>query len=191
MSTTSSGATTHAGENVLARHLRYKGVTRMGQTTACVDLPCDWAQFLYTCAERGLEDGAIILIATWFREGQAMTQQFNLNHGHSDGDLLTNILAYQWFVETRTHYSQHYYNDWKIAWSKEWTACSKVGLMHHVMNAIYESVQVLSKAYNEHKEALPQVPKRQFGCPGYSTLLSHSVWTAFYTHVSLVHRLES
>ena len=42
-----------------------KGVSRIGYVTACMDLPCEWAQFLYVCAERGLEDGAIILIATW------------------------------------------------------------------------------------------------------------------------------
>ena len=52
--------------------------------------------------------------------------------------------------------------------------------MHHVVNAIYESAQVLKKAYSDHKEAFPQVPKRHFGCPGYSTLLLHSIWTAFY-----------
>ena len=113
-----------------------KGVTRMGQTTACMDLPCNWAQFLYVCAERGLEDSAIILIATWYREGPAMTQQLNLNHGHPDGDVLTSILAYQRFVETKKYYSEHYGNDWKTAWNKEWMVCSKVGLMHHVTNAI-------------------------------------------------------
>ena len=78
-----------------------KGVSRIGATTACMDLPCDWAQFLHVCAERGLEDSAIILIATWYREGPAMTQQFNMNHGHPDGDLLTSILAYEWFLDTR------------------------------------------------------------------------------------------
>ena len=52
-----------------------KGVTRVGQAVACMDLPCDWAQFLYTCAERGLEDSATVIIATWYREGPAMTQQ--------------------------------------------------------------------------------------------------------------------
>ena len=56
-----------------------QGVTRMGQTTVCVDLPCDWAQFLHVCAERGLEESAVILIAARYREGPAMTQQFNLN----------------------------------------------------------------------------------------------------------------
>ena len=101
-----------------------------------------------------------LLIATWYREGPAMTQQFKRNHGHPDGDLLARIQAYEWFVETRKHYSNIYYNDCKTAWNKEWTACSKVGLMHHVMNAIYESVQVLLKTHNDHKEAFPQVPKR-------------------------------
>ena len=68
-----------------------KGVTRMGQATACMDLPCEWAQFLYTCAERGIEDSALILIATWYRQGPPMTQQFSVNHGHPDGDLMTSI----------------------------------------------------------------------------------------------------
>ena len=60
-----------------------KGVTKMGHATACVDLPCEWAQFLYTCAERGLEDSALILIATWHRQGPAMTQQvvFGMQEG--------------------------------------------------------------------------------------------------------------
>ena len=44
------------------------------------------------------------------------------------------------------------------------------------MLSLYESVQVLTKAFNEHKETFPQVPKRQFGFPGYSTLLLHSIW---------------
>ena len=112
------------------------------------------------------DSSAIILIATWFREGPAMTQELDLKHCHPEETFsLTSIFAYQWFVETRKYSSHFYANDWKTAW--------KVGLMHHVMNAIYESVQVLAKAVNEHKETFPQVPKRQFGCPGYSTLLLH------------------
>ena len=62
-----------------------KGVSRIQYVTACMDLPCERAQFLYVCAERGLEDSGLILIATWQREGPAMTQQFNMNHGHPDG----------------------------------------------------------------------------------------------------------
>ena len=129
----------------------------MGLATACMDLPCDWAQFLCVCAERGLEESATILIETWFREGAAITQQFYLNHGHPGGGLLTSILAYQWFVETRAFYRKHYYNDWGTAWNKEWTACTKVGLMHHVMKSIHEAAQVLSKTFDEHKVAFPQV----------------------------------
>ena len=97
-----------------------------------MDLPCDWAQFLYVSAERGLEDNAIIL--TWYREGPAMTQQFNMNHGHPDGDLQTSILPYEWFVDTRNH-DTNSYTDWKTTWNRDWNACTKVGLMHHVMNA--------------------------------------------------------
>ena len=58
-------------------------------------------------AERGLEESALILIATWHRQGTAVTQQFNMNHGHPDGDLVTSILAYLWFIECRkTHSSR-------------------------------------------------------------------------------------
>ena len=67
---------THAKERMFLHGiLDTQGVTRMGQATARMDLPCKWAQFLYCCAERGLEDSAII-------QGPAMTQQFNVNHGH-------------------------------------------------------------------------------------------------------------
>ena len=141
-----------------------KGVSRIGATAACMDLPCDWAQFLYVCVERGLEDSAIILIATWYREGPAMTQQFNMNHGHLDGDLLTSILAYEWFHENKNHYTNTY-TDWKTSWNREWNAWTKVGLMHHVLVAIHESVLVLQQMFNEHKEAFPQAPKRQFWEP--------------------------
>ena len=34
--------------------------------------------------------------------------------------------------------------------------------------------------YGDHKEAFPQVPKRHFGSPRYSTLLFHSIWTTFF-----------
>ena len=75
---------THAKERMFLHGiLDTKGVTKMGHATACVDLPCEWAQFLYTCAERGLEDSALILIATWHRQGPAMTQQvvFGMQEG--------------------------------------------------------------------------------------------------------------
>ena len=68
-------------------------------------------------AERGPEDSAIILIATWHREGPVMTQQFNMNHGHPDKDLLTSILAYEWFLENKNHYTNSY-SDWKTSWSR-------------------------------------------------------------------------
>ena len=139
-----------------------------------MDLPCDWAQFLYVCAERGLEDSAIILIATWYREGPAMTQQFNMNHGHPDGDLLTSILVYEQFLENKDHCTNSY-TDWKTSWNREWSACKKVGLMHHVLVAIHESVLGLQQMFNEHKEAFPQAPKRQFGSPGYSRSLQDQV----------------
>ena len=156
-----------------------KRVTRMGRAVANMDLPCDWAHFLYNCAERGIEDSAIIIIATWFREGPAMTQQLYMNHGHPDGDLMTSFLAYQWFEETRKHF-RNQYADQRVAWNEEWNVCARVGLMHHVMRAISESVQVLSKAFEDHKDAFPQVPKRNFGSLGFSTLLAHSTWTAFF-----------
>ena len=90
---------THAKEKMFLHGiLDTRGVTKIGHATACMDLPCEWAQFLYTCAERGLEDSATILIAIWHRQGSPVTQQFNLNHGHPDGDLVTSILAYLWYI---------------------------------------------------------------------------------------------
>ena len=68
-----------------------------------------------------------------------MTQQFNVTHGHPDGDLLTSILAYEWFLENKRHYN-HKCTDWETAWTQDWKVCSKVGLMHHVLVAIHESV---------------------------------------------------
>ena len=52
--------------------------------------------------------------------------------------------------------------------------------MHHVLVVIHDSVIVLQQMFNEHKHAFPEAPKRHFGSPGYSTLLLHSVWTAFF-----------
>ena len=97
---------THAKEKMFLHGiLDTRGVTKIGHATACMDLPCEWAQFLYTCAERGLEDSAIILIAIWHRQGSLVTQQFNLNHGHPDGDLVTSILAYLWYLERKKNHS--------------------------------------------------------------------------------------
>ena len=170
---------THTKEKMFLHGiLDTKGVARMGRATASMDLPCEWAQFLYTCAERGLEDSALILIATWYREGPAMTQQFNVNHGHPDGDLMTSILAYEWFLENKKSYSNKY-SDWRTLRIQEWNACSRIGLIYHIMEAIHESVLVLQHVFDEHRLSFPEVPKRRFGSPGYSTLLLHSVWTSF------------
>ena len=173
---------THAKEKMfLHRLLDSKGVTRIGRAAACMDLPCEWAQFLYTCAERGLEDSALILIATWYRQGPAMTQQVNVNHGHPDGDLLTSILAYEWFIACQRNCSHtHKHTDWKVNVTQEWRACERVGLIHHVMVAIHESVLVLQQTFEANRHAFPEVPKRHFGSPGYSTLLLHSVCTSFF-----------
>ena len=80
----------------------------MGRAIASMDLPCDWAHFMYICAEKGIEDNAIIIIsiiiATWYREGPAMTQPFYMNHGRPDGDLMISLLAYQWFEDTRNNF---------------------------------------------------------------------------------------
>ena len=100
--------------------------------------------FLYVCAERGLEDSALILIAMWHREGPAMAQQFNVNHGHPDGDLLTSILAYEWFLENKRHYN-HKYSDWKTAWTQEWKAYSKVGLPNFYIVFFYINQNLAKK----------------------------------------------
>ena len=169
---------THAKEKMFLHGiLDTRGVTRIGHATACMDLPCEWAQFLYTCAERGLEDSALILIATWHRQGPAVTQQFNMNHGHTDGDLVTSVLAYLWFIECKRNYASRPDNE---AATMEWRACAKVGLIHHVLVAIHESVMVLKQTFKENRQAFPEVPTRNFGSPGYTTLLVHAVWTSFY-----------
>ena len=57
-----------------------------------------------------------------------MTQQSNVNHGHPDGDLITSILAYEWFLELKTTYARSY-DDWRLTQTQEWRACTKVGLI--------------------------------------------------------------
>ena len=89
-----------------------------------------------------------------------MTQHFCLNHGHPDGELLPSLLAYQHATRSGMF-------------------APKLGLLHHMMNSIHEPVQVLPTAFQEHKGALPRVPRRTFGSPEYCTLL-HSIWTAFF-----------
>ena len=72
----------HAKERMFLHGiLDTKGVTRMGQAAACMDLPCEWAQFLYTCAERGIEDSALILIAIWHRQGPPKNGKLALRWG--------------------------------------------------------------------------------------------------------------
>ena len=119
----------HAKERMFLHGiLDTRGVTRLGHATACMDLPCEWAQFLYICAERGLEDSALILIAIWHRQGTPVTQQFNLNHGHPDGDLVTSLLAYHWFLACRQSHSSRPDDVPALVWK----ACARVGLIYHV-----------------------------------------------------------
>ena len=94
-----------------------------------------------------------------------MTQQFNVNHGHPDGDLMTSILAYEWYLECRRNYDSKYV-DWQVTSAQEWKARTRVGLIHHVLVAIHESVQVLKHTFDEHRQLFPDVLKRQFGTPG-------------------------
>ena len=108
-----------------------------------------------------------------------MTQQYNVNHGHPDGDLMTSILACEWYLECRKAYTSKY-DDWQVNSTQEWKACTRVGLIHHVLVAIHESVLVLKHTFDEHRQLFPDVPKRRLGTPGYSTLLLHSVWTSFF-----------
>ena len=101
-STTPSGAAPRHREDVLTWN------ARQGSDAHGAKLQDAWTYLVTgrnSCspALRGLEESAIILITTCFKEGPAMTQQFCLKHGHRDGDLLTSILAYQWFVETRAY----------------------------------------------------------------------------------------
>ena len=167
----------HAKERMFLHGiLDTKGVTRLGHATACMDLPCEWAQFLYTCAERGLEDSALILIAIWHRQGTPVTQQFNLNHGHPDGDLVTSLLAYHWFLACRRSHSSRPDEVPALVWK----ACARVGLIYHVLCAIHDSVMVLRERFKENRQVFPEVPARSFGSPGYNTLLLHAVWTSFF-----------
>ena len=121
-----------------------------------MDLPCDWAQFLYVCAER----------------------RPRRQRCHSDSDLVQGRTCDDTAVQ---------YEPWTSRWrlvdeypclrvvsrnQKPLHQClyrledimeSWVGLMHHVLVAIHESVLVLQKMYSDHKEAFSQAPKRQFG----------------------------
>ena len=47
-----------------------------------------------------------------------MTQQFNVNHGHPDGDLMTSILAYEWYLECKKTYTSKY-DDWRVNSTQE------------------------------------------------------------------------
>ena len=90
------------------------------------------------------------------------------------------ILAYEWYLECMRTYSTKY-NDWKTNTKQEWKACTKVGLIHHVLVAIHESVLVLKHTFDEHRQAFPDVPKRRFGSP--------SIRPCYYTqygHLSLI-----
>ena len=49
------------------------------------------------------------------------------------------------------------------------------------MHWIYESVKLLTNVFETYKDAFPQVPKKEMFSPGFSTLLSHLVWTAFFS----------
>ena len=135
-----SGAASCKGRMFLHGIFDTKGVTQMGLAMG-MDLPCDWVQFLYTCAERGVEDSAIIV--TWYTEGPAVTQQHYMNHGHPDGDIMTSLLAYHWFCALRAT-CRYKHTDLGIAWKEERTACSRVGLLHHVTHAISKSVHLLN-----------------------------------------------
>ena len=96
---------------------------------------------------------------------------------HPDGDLVTSILAYLWFIERKRNYASRPDHD---AATMEWRACAKVGLTHHVLVAIHESVMVLRQTFRENRHVFPEVPTRSFGSPGYITLLVHAVWTSFF-----------
>ena len=170
-----NGAYSCKREDVLTWNSRYQWCDQNG--AACMDLPCEWAQFLYTCAERGIEESALILIAIWQRQGSPVTQQLNMNHGHPDGDLVTSLLAYLWYTECKKSFASR--PDHEAA-TMEWKACAKVGLIHHVLAAIHESVMVIRQTFNENRQVFPEVPPRSFGSPGYLTLLVHAVWTSFF-----------
>ena len=76
---------------------------------------------------------------------------------HPDGDLMTSILAYEWYLECRKACTSKY-ADWKVNTTQEWKACTKVGLIHHVLVAVHESVLVLKHTFDEHRQLFPDVP---------------------------------
>ena len=104
----------------------------MGQAVAAMDLPCDWAEVLHICAERGLEDNALIVIAMWHREASPMTQQYFINHGHPDGDVMADLLDFHWYCGIREYYG-HYFVNRNDAKKQEQWSCKGAGLLHHIM----------------------------------------------------------
>ena len=68
-------------------------------------------------------------------------QQHYVNHGHPDGDIMTSLMAYHWFSETREYHATRN-RDHRAAWREELPSCKKVVLLHHVMHSIWESVSL-------------------------------------------------
>ena len=48
------------------------------------------------------------------------------------------------------------------------------------MHSIWESLQLLTNVFATYKAPFPKQPKRPTMSPGFATLLSHAVWTAFF-----------
>ena len=72
---------------------------------------------------------------------------------------MTSILAYLWFIECKKHRSSRLDD----AAAMEWRACAKIGLIHHVLAAIHESVMVLRQTFKENRQAFPEVPTTSLG----------------------------
>ena len=52
---------------------------------------------LFLAAKRGIEEQVIVVIAMWYREAPPIRPQFYMDHGHSDGDVMTGLVAYSWY----------------------------------------------------------------------------------------------
>ena len=48
------------------------------------------------------------------------------------------------------------------------------------MHSISKSVHLVTKIFQSYKDAFPQMPKREVFSPGFSILLTHAVWMAFF-----------
>ena len=91
---------------------------------------------------------------------------------------MTSILAYLWFIECKKNHSSRPDD----AAAMEWRACAKIGLIHHVLVAIHESVMVLRQTFKENRQAFPEVPTKSFWKPR----VYHPTSACGFGHLSMI-----